>query len=48
MKCKRCYGRMFKTSSWKVGSYFVKCEKCGSTDLLQDKPFESHKKPLYE
>ena len=31
---------MFKTSAWKVGSYFVKCEKCGSTDLLQDKPYE--------
>ena len=46
MKCKRCYGKMFKTSSWKVGSYFVKCEKCGSTDLLQDKPYE--RKPIYK
>jgi len=37
---------MYKTSSWKVGSYFVKCVKCGTTDLLPDKPYE--RKPIYK
>ena len=43
MKCKNCYGQMYKTSAWKVGSYFVQCVKCGTTDLLPDKPYESKK-----
>lgn len=40
MKCKRCYGKMYKTSSWKMGSYFVECVKCGTTDLIQDKTYQ--------
>jgi len=31
---------MYKTSSWKMGSYFVECVKCGTVDLLSNKPYE--------
>ncbi len=42
MKCKHCNGNLIK-SYWKVGSYLTKCMKCGSTNMIMDKPYEPKK-----
>jgi len=42
MKC-HCGTWMIK-SYWKTGSYIAKCEKCGHTTMIQDKPYERKSK----